>query len=80
MLPTGLAVFPTIENLEFLQKDRDLLKLKPKVSKYAAKTKQELNNMILNVPMNTRFKWTLTKDHIRIALRYQVTSCFLLIN
>ncbi|CAF0864840.1 unnamed protein product [Brachionus calyciflorus] len=70
LLPSRLAVYPTDEYLEMYKADREALVSKSKVSPYAMKTKEELSNMLLDVPMNIDSEWTLNKDHIRIALRY----------
>ena len=72
LLPAQLAVFPTEENIEFYKEDAALLKDKPKVSKYAAYARDHINKMVLEIQMNTSAKWTLNKDHIRIALRNKV--------
>jgi hypothetical protein len=72
LLPAHLAVFPTQENLELYKKETILLENKTKVSQYAAKTRDILNKMVLQIPMNTNSKWSLNKEHIRIALRYNV--------
>lgn len=72
LLPTQLAVYPTEEYLEYFKKERETSGDKPKVSPYAHKTKEHLQNMILEIPMNLKSSWTLDKDHIRVALRYNV--------
>ncbi len=74
LFPSRLAVYPTEEYLEFYKKDRELAASKPKVSPYAIKTQDELNKMILNIPMNMGVDWTLNRDHIRLALRYNVSE------
>ena len=65
--------------MEIFKNDAALLKDKPKVSKYAVKTREHLINMVLEIPMNTSVKWTLNKDHIRIALRKNVIIIKILI-
>ena len=73
LLPAKLAVYPTEEYLELYKKDREAAAKKAKVSPYALKTQEELNNMILNIPMNPAIDWTLTRNNVRIALRYNVS-------
>jgi hypothetical protein len=70
-------VYPTEEYLEMYKKDRESAAKKAKVSPYALKTKEELDNLILNIPMNTSVEWTLTKDNVRLALRYNVCISYL---
>jgi len=73
LLPTGLAVYVTDEYLELFKKDRESASKKAKVSPYASKTQQELENLLLEIPMNTSVEWTLNKDNVRLALRYKVS-------
>lgn len=73
LLPCRLAVYPTRENLDLYKEDREKAALKPKVSPYAIKTKEFLDNMILKIPMNMDQDWVLNADHIRLALRYNVS-------
>lgn len=73
LLPSRLAVYVTDEYLEMYRKDREAAALKPKVSPYALKTQEELNKMVLNIQMNMDSDWTLSTDHIRLALRYNVS-------
>ena len=73
LLPSRLAVYPTEEYLEMYKEDRVAAALKPKVSPYALKTQEELNKMVLNIQMNMDSDWTLNRDHIRLALRYNVS-------
>lgn len=70
LLPTRLAVYPTEEYLEMFKEERESLSTKSKVSPFAMKTKEQLSQMILDIPMNINSEWTLVKDNIRIALRY----------
>jgi large subunit ribosomal protein L9 len=72
LLPTGRAVYITNEYLDIYKKDRDLAAKKAKVSPYALKTQEVLENLLLEIPMNTSVEWTLTKDNVRLALRYKV--------
>ncbi len=74
LLPAKLAVYPTEEYLEKYKKDREEAEKKAKVSPYAQKTQTELNNMTLLITMNMSNEWTLNKQHIQLALRYNV--CF----
>ena len=74
LLPLRLAVYPTEEYLEIYKKDSEEAKTKAKVSPYALKTKEEISKMVLNIPMNMSSEWTLNQDHIRLALRYNVTN------
>ena len=74
LLPSQLGVFPTEENLNFYKEDAALLANKAKVSQYAAFAKNFMKKMILEIPMNTSNTWTLTKDNVRIALRYNVNK------
>ncbi len=76
LFPSRLAVYPTEEYLEFYKQDRELAANKPKVSPYAIKTRDELNKMVLDIPMNMDVDWMLNKDHIRLALRYNVSDKF----
>lgn len=70
LLPSGLAVYPTDEYLELYAKDREGLEKKARVSPYAFKAKEKMSQMILEIPMNLQAKWTLNRDHVRIAMRY----------
>ncbi len=72
LLPARLAVYPTEEYLEFFKKDRESLASKAKVSPFAMKTREELEKLTLEIPMNMSVDWTLKPDNIRIALRYKV--------
>ncbi len=72
LLPARLAVYPTEEYLELYKKDRESLATKAKVSPFAMKTKDELEKLTLEIPMNLSVDWNLRPDNIRIALRYQV--------
>lgn len=72
LLPARLAVYPTEEYLEMYKKDREAAAQKAKVSPYALKTQEELQNMILSIPMNPQVDWVLTKNNVRLALRYSV--------
>ena len=76
LLPARLAVYPTEEYLELFKKERESLSSKAKVSPFAMKTKEEIEKMILEIPMNMSFDWTLKPDNIRIALRYQVNILY----
>jgi len=77
LLSTQKAVYVTEEFLEKFKKDREELVNKPKVSPYAIKTKEELEKMTLEIPMNMSVDWKLTVDNIRIALRYNVNRVLL---
>ena len=79
LLPSGLAVYPTDEYLELYAKDREGLEKKSRVSPYAFKAKEKMSQMILEIPMNLQSKWTLNKDHVRIAMRYNVSPLELLL-
>ncbi|RNA25155.1 39S ribosomal mitochondrial [Brachionus plicatilis] len=70
LIPARLAVYPTDEYLEMFKEERESLSTKSKVSPFAMKTKEELSQMVLDVPMNVDTEWVLEKDNIRIALRY----------
>lgn len=70
LLPARLAVYPTEEYLEIFKEERESLSTKAKVSPFAMKTKEEISQMILNIPMNVNAEWVLGKDNVRIALRY----------
>ena len=72
LLPCRMAVYPTDEYLELYKADQELIMAKPKVSPFAMKAKEEIENMVLDIPMNMSTEWTLTNDNIRIALRYKV--------
>lgn len=39
------------------------------------KTKEEISKMELEIPMNMSVDWNLTRDNIRIALRYNKVMC-----
>ena len=72
LLPARSAVYPTEEYLEMYKKDREESSQKAKVSPYAIKTQDELNKMILEIPMNMSVDWQLNTNHILLALRYNV--------
>lgn len=74
LLPSKVAVYPTEEYLELYKADRESIVSKPKVSPFAMKAKEQLEKIILEIPMNMSTEWTLTKDNIRIALRYKVIN------
>jgi ribosomal protein L9 len=77
LLPSKLAVYPTEEYLEMTKKDRESIKEKPKISPYALKTKETLEKLTLEIPMNLSAEWILTPDIISIALRYNVRESYL---
>ncbi len=72
LLPSRLAVYPTDEYLEMYKKDREEASKKAKVSPFALKTQETLNNMILEIPINMSIDWELNKKNIYLALRYNV--------
>lgn len=72
LLPARLAVYPTDEYLEIYKKERESASKKAKVSPYALKTQEELQKLLLKIPMNTSVEWSLSKDNVRLALRYNV--------
>lgn len=74
LLPAQLAVYPTEEYMEMYKKDRESIVTKSKVSPYAMKAREQIEKMIIDVPMNMDAEWKLTVDNIRIALRYKVIS------
>ena len=76
LLPQKLAVYPTEEYLEMFKKDRESAATKAKVSPYALNTQQELSSLLLLIPMNMAVEWTLNKDHVRVAFRYNVIAFF----
>jgi hypothetical protein len=59
--------------LKLYEQDRDQLTTKAKVSPYAMKTKEELEKLFVEIPMNMATEWSFTPDYIRIALRYNVS-------
>lgn len=74
LLPRRLAVYPTEEYMKLYEKDREEVASKSKVSQFAAQTREQLNKMILQIPVNMSTDWKLTVDSIRIALRYNVSN------
>jgi ribosomal protein L9 len=72
LIPTGQAVFITEEYLEMYKKDREQIATKAKVSPFAMQAKEEIEKLVLDIPMNMQHDWTLKPDNIRIALRYNV--------
>lgn len=72
LLPAQLAVYPTEEFLEMYKKDREAIATKSKVSPFAVKAKDEIEKLLLEIPINMDVEWKLTPDIIRIALRYKV--------
>lgn len=82
LLPTKRAVYPTEELIELFAESRATLSQKSKVSPYAMKTKEFLDDMLLEIPLNFeaeeekgKVEWTLNRDHVRIALRYKKVMC-----
>ena len=74
MLPSRVAVLPTDEYLAMYKEEREALVNKPKISPYAMKTKEKLESLIIEIPMNADQDWTVREDHIRIALRINVNT------
>ena len=72
LLPSRLAVYPTEEYLKMYEKNREDIASKAKVSPHAMRTKETLESMILQIPVNMEKEWQLNRDFIRIALRYNV--------
>lgn len=72
LFPLKQAVYPTEEYLNMYSTFKKDIEHKSKVSPYAIKTKEKLENIILQIPMNMSVEWNLTEDNIRIALRYNV--------
>ena len=74
LFPLKQAVYPTEEYINMYSKFKNEIDQKSKVSPYAIKTKEKIEEIILQIPMNKSVEWNLTEDDIRIALRYNVSK------
>ena len=74
LFPLRQAVYPTEEYVEMYAKYAEENAQRAKVSPYAMKTKEELSTLLLEIPMSMSTDWSLTQNHIKIALRYNVNT------
>jgi ribosomal protein L9 len=70
LIPSGFAVYPTKENLELYKDQIEESANKPRLSKFASLTRDYLMDKVFEMQMNISEKWTLNKEFVRIALRY----------
>jgi large subunit ribosomal protein L9 len=70
LLPTGMAIYPTKDNLNLYKEKIEDASKKPKLSKFCILTRQYLEKTTFELQMNIREKWSLNKDLVRITLRY----------
>lgn len=69
LLPIGLAVYPTEDNLKKYSSDGSSASPRQKLSPFVSKTIRCLRSMKLRVPMSHQVSWTLDKTHVKAAFR-----------
>ncbi|CAG5116690.1 unnamed protein product [Candidula unifasciata] len=74
LFPADLAVYASPENIQEFEEERKakgIEKAESRLGVFARMTMKELNHMTLEIPMNPKTSWTLTKKHVLVAFRLQ---------
>ncbi|BFZ14068.1 hypothetical protein BsWGS_17107 [Bradybaena similaris] len=74
LFPANLAVYASPENIQEFEEERKakgIEKAENRLGVFARMAMKELNHMTLEIPMNPKTSWTLTKQHVLVAFRLQ---------
>ncbi|KAK0067988.1 39S ribosomal protein L9 mitochondrial [Biomphalaria pfeifferi] len=74
LFPSGMAVYASPDNIKELEDERKALgidKPEARLGVQARMAIKELSHMNLEIPMNDKEEWTLTKEHVQVAFRIQ---------